>query len=174
MERACARVTRHRSFSGAALSALCIGVLSCSSAQSTVCDKAAGEMACAPDSTVAVSPNKEPAPSASVAPSSSSAATATGEAPDAPKVAHETVPTDPTKGPSAGSKPVGIAACDEYLRKMDACLSKTDPAARAATETSFKQTGDAWRAAAASGNATRDALATGCQAALDAIPPFCK
>ena len=76
-------------------------------------------------------------------------------------------------GAAAGDK-IGIQACDDYISKMEACLGKMDPAAKAATETSFKQTRDAWKAAAAQGGAAKDALKQGCEAAVAAIPPTCK
>ena len=75
---------------------------------------------------------------------------------------------------AAGGDKVGIQACDDYITKMEACLGKMDPAAKAATETSFKQTRDAWKAAAAQGGAAKDALKQGCEAAVAAIPPNCK
>jgi hypothetical protein len=75
---------------------------------------------------------------------------------------------------AAGGDKIGIQACDDYITKMEACLGKMDPAAKAATETSFKQTRDAWKAAAAQGGAAKDALKQGCEAAVAAIPPNCK
>lgn len=77
-------------------------------------------------------------------------------------------------GAAAGGDKIGIQACDDYITKMEACLGKMDPAAKAATETSFKQTRDAWKAAAAQGGAAKDALKQGCEAAVAAIPPTCK
>lgn len=77
-------------------------------------------------------------------------------------------------GAAAGGDKIGIAACDDYITKMEACLGKMDPAAKAATEQSFKQTRDAWKAAAAQGGAAKDALKQGCEAAVAAIPPTCK
>lgn len=75
---------------------------------------------------------------------------------------------------AAGGDKIGIQACDDYITKMEACLGKMDPAAKAATEASFKQTRDAWKSAAAQGGAAKDALKQGCDAALAAIPPNCK
>lgn len=77
-------------------------------------------------------------------------------------------------GAAAGGDKIGIQACDDYITKMEACLGKMDPAAKAATEQSFKQTRDAWKAAAAQGGAAKDALKQGCEAAVAAIPPTCK
>ena len=77
-------------------------------------------------------------------------------------------------GAAAGGDKIGIQACDDYITKMEACIGKMDPAAKTATETSFKQTRDAWKAAAAQGGAAKDALKQGCEAAVAAIPPTCK
>jgi hypothetical protein len=77
-------------------------------------------------------------------------------------------------GAAAGGDKIGIEACDKYISTMEACLSKMDPAAKAATEQSFKQTRDAWKQAAAQGGAAKDALKQGCEAAVAAIPPTCK
>lgn len=77
-------------------------------------------------------------------------------------------------GAAAGGDKIGIQACDDYITKMEACLGKMDPAAKTATEASFKQTRDAWKAAAAQGGAAKDALKQGCEAAVAAIPPNCK
>ena len=81
------------------------------------------------------------------------------------------------KSGASGAGPaekIGVQACDDYITKMEACMGKMDPAAKTATETSFKQTRDAWKAAAAQGGAAKDALKQGCEAAVAAIPPTCK
>jgi hypothetical protein len=75
-------------------------------------------------------------------------------------------------GAAAGDK-IGIQECDDYITKMEACMAK-DPATKTASEAGFKQTRDAWKAAAAQGGAAKDALKQGCTAALQAIPPTCK
>jgi hypothetical protein len=75
---------------------------------------------------------------------------------------------------AAGGDKIGIQSCDDYITKMEACLGKMDAATKSATETSFKQTRDAWKQAAAQGGAAKDALKQGCDAALAAIPPTCK
>jgi hypothetical protein len=72
----------------------------------------------------------------------------------------------------AGDK-IGVQACDDYITKMEACMGK-DPAMKSASEAGFKTTRDAWKAAAAQGQAQKDALKTGCEAALASIPPTCK
>jgi len=93
---------------------------------------------------------------------------ATPPAPPAPPVA----PPPPPAPPPTGSGDVGVAECDDYIKKMTACLSSMDPAVKAASESAFKQTTDAWRAAAATPEG-KAGLAMGCKAALDSIPPTC-
>ena len=77
-------------------------------------------------------------------------------------------------GAAAGGDKIGIQACDDYITKMESCIGKMDPAAKAATEQSFKQTRDAWKAAAAQGGAAKDSLKLGCEASLAAIPVTCQ
>lgn len=87
-------------------------------------------------------------------------------APPAPEVA----PPPPAPVPASGD--IGVPECDDYMKKMSACLSQMDPAVKAASETGFKQTTDAWRAAATTPEG-KAGLAMGCKAALDAIPASC-
>jgi len=67
-----------------------------------------------------------------------------------------------------------IAACDEYLFRVELCTSRLDPVVRDALTTSLRRTRDAWWIEATSPTA-RGALATTCQEALDglAMSPFC-
>lgn len=81
--------------------------------------------------------------------------------------------TSTAAAPAAAQEAIGVAECDDYVSVMEICLTKIDPAARAATATAFQQTRDAWRAAAKSGGAARDALRDGCLAALNAVPASC-
>ena len=76
-------------------------------------------------------------------------------------------------GEAAGE--IGIAECDEYIKKMRECLKKMPDEAKAATEAGFKQTVDAWKQAATNA-AAKDSLAQGCKAALDGLAanPACK
>jgi phage tail sheath protein FI len=76
---------------------------------------------------------------------------------------------------SSGDK-IGVAECDEYLTKMEACLGKMPAEAKAASEQGFKANRDAWKQAASAGGAAKDALKTGCKTALDAMAanPMCK
>ena len=67
-----------------------------------------------------------------------------------------------------------VAACDEYLFRVELCLSRLDPSVRDALSTSLRGTREAWWAAGAS-PASRDTLATTCRQALDslAMNPLC-
>ena len=73
------------------------------------------------------------------------------------------------KSGASGAAPVekiGIQACDDYIAKMDACLPKLSANEKTAME-SFKDTREAWKAAAAKGGAEKDRLKPACEAALD-------
>jgi hypothetical protein len=78
------------------------------------------------------------------------------------------------KAGAAGDK-VGVAECDEYITKFQACMGKMPAAAKPAQETAFKQMRDSWKAAAAT-PAGKEGLKTGCKAALDGLAsnPACK
>jgi len=76
-------------------------------------------------------------------------------------------------GAVAAGDSVGVAECDDYLKKMEACFSK-DAATKAAMEPSMKTTRDSWKTAAASGGAAKDGLKQACTAAAAAIPANCK
>lgn len=80
----------------------------------------------------------------------------------------------PEEGAKAGGgDSVGVAECDDYLKKMEACFAK-DPATKTAMEPGLKTSREAWKTAAASGGAAKDALKTTCKASLDALPANCK
>lgn len=74
--------------------------------------------------------------------------------------------TPPLTTPASGDK-VGVAECDDYLTRMEACLSKLPAAAKAQYESAFEQTRKQWRDAAANPQ-TKASLAQGCKAATDA------
>ncbi len=76
-------------------------------------------------------------------------------------------PPPPTTGGSTG-----VAECDEYITKMEACISSMDPTTKAQYEAAFKSTRDAWTQAAAT-PAGKDGLKMGCTAALTSMPPTC-
>ncbi len=78
------------------------------------------------------------------------------------------------KSGAAGDS-IGVAECDEYFKKMEACMGKMPAEAKATYESSMKQNKDAWKAAAATAEG-KAGLKTGCKAALDGIAniPQCK
>jgi hypothetical protein len=80
-----------------------------------------------------------------------------------------------TKPASTGGGDIGVPECDDYLKKMESCLSKMPAEARSASENAFKQSKDAWKQAAAT-EAGKASLKQGCQSALDALAqnPMCK
>lgn len=76
---------------------------------------------------------------------------------------------------AAAGETIGVAECDEYLTKMEACMGKMPAEAKAVQEAAFKQSRDAWKQAAATPQG-KEGLKTGCKAALDALAnnPACK
>jgi hypothetical protein len=70
---------------------------------------------------------------------------------------------------------IGVAECDEYLQKMEACAAKMPEQARAPNLISLQQSRKSWKQAASSEGSKAD-LKMGCQAALDAFAqnPQCK
>ena len=76
---------------------------------------------------------------------------------------------------SAGDK-IGVAECDEYLTKLEACIGKVPPEGKAGMESMMKQSRTSWAEAAKAGGAAKDALKPGCKAAADALAanPACK
>lgn len=74
----------------------------------------------------------------------------------------------------ASGDSIGVAECDEYVKKWEACFK--DPTMRAAAEPAFKAQRDAFKTAAAQGGAAKDALKNTCKQALDqlATNPACK
>jgi hypothetical protein len=80
-----------------------------------------------------------------------------------------------TKGTTAAGDKIGVAECDDYFTKLDACMGKMPAAGKAAFEQSRKQNHDAWKQAASTPQG-KEGLKTGCKAALDALAqnPSCK
>jgi hypothetical protein len=79
------------------------------------------------------------------------------------------------KGAAASGDSVGVAECDDYLKKMEACIGKMPAEAKAAQEQGFKASRDAWKQAAATPQGKEGLKAT-CKASLDALAanPMCK
>ncbi len=77
---------------------------------------------------------------------------------------------------TGASNNTGVVECDTYLSKMETCLSKMDPTARAAVESGFKTTREAWKATAANPQ-TKGTLQAICKPMLDSFEknnPMCK
>lgn len=92
---------------------------------------------------------------------STAAAAATPAAP--------TAAAEPSEAPAvaASGDSIGIAACDDYLDKYEACISEKVPAeVRATLKTSLDQTRDAWRSTMSSG-AAKDQLEAACKTMYD-------
>jgi hypothetical protein len=68
----------------------------------------------------------------------------------------------------------GIAACDEYLFRLQLCISRLDPAVRDSMSTSLRTTREAWWTAGATPGG-REKLGATCEQALDglAVSPLC-
>jgi hypothetical protein len=74
--------------------------------------------------------------------------------------------TSPAKTASAGEK-IGVAECDEFLDKYDACVTDKVPAsARAQYESTLKTWRDSWRKLAANPT-TKATLAQACKQAME-------
>jgi hypothetical protein len=86
-----------------------------------------------------------------------------------------TTPAATTQAPATSTQPaaatansVGIAVCDEYLNKYEACINNKVPAvSRASFKQAMDQTRATWRQAA-SNPAAKQGLEMGCQQALAA------
>ena len=68
----------------------------------------------------------------------------------------------------------GVAACDEYLFRVQLCISRLDPAVRDSMSTSLRTTREAWWSAART-SVGRDKLGATCEQALEglAMSPLC-
>ena len=69
----------------------------------------------------------------------------------------------------------GVAACDEYLFRLELCISRLEPAVRDSLSTSLRATRQEWWAAGATASGQEKLTAT-CGQALDALAmsPFCE
>lgn len=68
---------------------------------------------------------------------------------------------------SAGSgDKIGVAECDDYLAKMQACLTKLPAQAKQTWDSSYQQYKDQWRKAASTAEG-RAQLAQGCKTAME-------
>ena len=84
------------------------------------------------------------------------------------KASNTTAPANTTKTETTtttGDK-VGVAECDEYIEKMEACFTKMPEAQRGMVKNNFDTLRKSWKDAASTPNG-KAGLATGCKAALD-------
>lgn len=77
-----------------------------------------------------------------------------------------------TEAVAAGGGDIGVKECDDYIAKYSKCLDKMPAESKAAMDSAFKQSKDAWKQAAAT-EAGKQSLATACKAAADAIASTC-
>jgi hypothetical protein len=79
------------------------------------------------------------------------------------------------KEEAAAGGTIGVAECDDYIKKYSACIAKMPAVAKTTAEQGFKAQQDAWKASAATAEG-KAALKTGCKATLDALAsnPLCK
>ena len=87
---------------------------------------------------------------------------------------HDSPPDQDGGGSHGGGGEIGIAECDAYVTRMEACITKMPPSAQDSMRDSLKQSRKAWTDAAAI-PAARDGLKAGCQSALDSVAkmPMC-
>ena len=80
-----------------------------------------------------------------------------------------------TGAAASGGDKIGVAECDEYVTKYEACMSKVPAAAKPAMEQAFKAQRDGFKQAASTPEG-KAALKTSCKQALDALAqnPNCK
>jgi len=73
------------------------------------------------------------------------------------------------KGREAGEEAIGVAECDEYVKKMEAYLDGLPEEARAAREPGFQAMRKAWREAAQAPGG-KEGLAATCKENLAKMP----
>ncbi|MDO9280268.1 MAG: hypothetical protein Q7U06_00025 [Pseudomonadota bacterium] len=78
----------------------------------------------------------------------------------------------PPPVPVAADGSIGVPECDDYIKKMESCIASADPATKAAMESGFKSTRDAWAQAAAIPE-TKATLASSCSAMLASVATNC-
>ena len=97
------------------------------------------------------------------------ATTETKPADTAAKPADTAAPADTAKPAEAagGSGDIGVAECDEYIKKMTECSTKMAPEASGPMKESMETMKKAWKDASSTPEG-KTALASGCKQALDA------
>jgi hypothetical protein len=87
---------------------------------------------------------------------------------DKPAAAPADKPADkPAAAPAAAGGDIGVAECDEYIKKMSDCSGKLQPEAAGPMKESMATMQKAWKEAASTPEG-KTALASGCKQALDA------
>jgi hypothetical protein len=74
---------------------------------------------------------------------------------------------DKAAAPAASGGDIGVAECDDYIKKMSDCSSKMQPEAAGPMKESMETMKKAWKDAASTPEG-KTALASGCKQALDA------
>ena len=97
------------------------------------------------------------------------------EAPKAPAAgaAQTQVAAPKAAEPAIVRATVGVAECDDWLKKVEACMAK-DPAMKTRYMPGYKMMNESWPRNFAAGGATRAALAPGCKTSLDTLDAPCK
>jgi hypothetical protein len=82
---------------------------------------------------------------------------------------------DSKSGAAASGDSVGVAECDEYIKKYEGCIKKAGGAAAAAAETAFKAQRDTFKQSASTPEG-KAALKGTCKQMLDSLAtnPMCK
>jgi hypothetical protein len=89
-----------------------------------------------------------------------------GDKPAGSATAPGTAPAGDKAAPAAGGD-IGVAECDDYIKKMNDCAGKMQPEAAGPMKESMATMQKAWKDAAATPEG-KTALASGCKQALDA------
>jgi hypothetical protein len=76
-------------------------------------------------------------------------------------------PADTAAKPAAAGGDIGVAECDDYIKKMNDCAGKMQPEAAGPMKDSMATMQKAWKDAASTPEG-KTALASGCKQALDA------
>ena len=109
--------------------------------------------------------DKEATPAAPAAGDKKPADTAAKPADTAAKPADK--PADKAAAAPAAGGDIGVAECDDYIKKMSDCSSKMQPEAAGPMKESMETMKKAWKDAASTPEG-KTALASGCKQALDA------
>ncbi len=73
---------------------------------------------------------------------------------------------------TAAGESIGVAECDDYLRKFDECSAK-NPALEASMGDSVKQYREGWKAAAATPQG-KESLKTRCKSSMETLAASCR